>query len=836
MAIVVDPDVLDRDQVVFNVVSQLISLFPVGTIDGAETSDGVTTAVARQFTSAGYTFDSGDVGKILAIKSKTDAGHYTIATFSDANTVLVTATADFTDWIANETAITFSVLEDGSDASGDGSGASADGATEQALYSFSKEEWKTDAENYDSDDLIRHHFPLEAITREQMEVGGGAQHDGWSWFDEQTRKKIRTGGWADKNAASTTLQEWTGIITLGSVDTDAQVYYQQVSVTTDPTDFDFLGPVNEPIKIFTDGGADNRTFLKLFVRKKARTYVGAQISDIGVSTIETIVNRFPLAHTSDPAIAADDADIIGGTAETFRAITNRGGAADGISYTDTQVFESATADFVGTAAGVVPGDTLILTDGADADTYTISEVINATGLIIKEDFEITGGFTFAGSTSTTYTTNSNIRFAVRTTGFLATGVSLSDVGGSMHSGVFTNASSDECTFVDAISGDFVTAGVVAGDLLVVQNATGVKDVEDIYKILSRDSATQLTINTIDQLTTGVNDTVSYYVREKGMFLSRREDIPTNGDLLVTADFGTLTFADANPDTIARSAGSWIDDGYDVTGMAVTVTDAPTSTNNGIHTVASATATTLTLVSTDTLTAEASTAPSVTGLIGFHRAVGSEQFGFKWKLYGNDTTLANCYEFLQHQLRQSGDVDFGPAVGRGDITDLLMSYTAPNATTTNLYIDDLIATDVNSITLGDQGATSRTNPFAAAGTMTFNNNLTGDASAIYHLFFTRTGSVDDTVTDYGTTGAITVKNNASADISGFVGATASIAFTYDYDANVQRGAASAGTDAEITLVAIGLTGAQFVLAEGTIERSTTNTIGVVAALERNYLNT
>ena len=71
--------------------------------------------------------------------------------------------------------------------------------------------------------------------------------------------------------------------------------------------------------------------------------------------------------------------------------------------------------------------------------------------------------------------------------------------------------------------------------------------------------------------------------------------------------------------------------------------------------------------------------------------------------------------------------------------------------------------------------------------------------------------------------------------GSVGGVTSIGFDFDYDGNVQRGAASAGVDAPFTAVALGLSGAQYVVTTGTIIRSTSNVISFVAALERNYLN-
>lgn len=73
------------------------------------------------------------------------------------------------------------------------------------------------------------------------------------------------------------------------------------------------------------------------------------------------------------------------------------------------------------------------------------------------------------------------------------------------------------------------------------------------------------------------------------------------------------------------------------------------------------------------------------------------------------------------------------------------------------------------------------------------------------------------------------------MAGNIAANASRQFSYAYDTNAQRGAGSANTPAPITVVAIGLSGAQYVLTEGTIERTTANSVSLVAPTERNYAN-
>ena len=88
------------------------------------------------------------------------------------------------------------------------------------------------------------------------------------------------------------------------------------------------------------------------------------------------------------------------------------------------------------------------------------------------------------------------------------------------------------------------------------------------------------------------------------------------------------------------------------------------------------------------------------------------------------------------------------------------------------------------------------------------------------------------TGFGTGSATLVDDNSGTDISGTVGGSSSIAFDFDYDNNTQGGR-TAGTDAAVTVVAIGLDTAQYVSATATLTRATVQNISLVAPLERNY---
>ncbi len=88
--------------------------------------------------------------------------------------------------------------------------------------------------------------------------------------------------------------------------------------------------------------------------------------------------------------------------------------------------------------------------------------------------------------------------------------------------------------------------------------------------------------------------------------------------------------------------------------------------------------------------------------------------------------------------------------------------------------------------------------------------------------------------FATPSSVIVEDNSSTNIEGDVSSSASLGFDFDYDGNVQGGR-SPGVDAVVKIVAIGLEKAQYVLADATLERSTTNNISLVSSLERNYSN-
>lgn len=209
-----------------------------------------------------------------------------------------------------------------------------------------------------------------------------------------------------------------------------------------------------------------------------------------------------------------------------------------------------------------------------------------------------------------------------------------------------------------------------------------------------------------------------------------------------------------------------------------------------------------------------------------RTIGGVSYNFNILVDGNGGTTQQIYEFVQYSLRQATDIDDGAGTQVGQLADSLMAFEGDTLkTTTGVYIDNFQAGDRNNIVFKDTGGTDRTFPFLATGTLSFNTNLSNDSDAIYRMFFT---------SGFGSGSAILVDDESGADISGTISGNSTISFDFDYDGNTQGGR-TAGTDANVTVVAIGLNTAQFVSATATIGRSTGQNISLVAPLERNYSN-
>ena len=209
-----------------------------------------------------------------------------------------------------------------------------------------------------------------------------------------------------------------------------------------------------------------------------------------------------------------------------------------------------------------------------------------------------------------------------------------------------------------------------------------------------------------------------------------------------------------------------------------------------------------------------------------RTIGGVSRNFNILVNGNSGTTKQIYEFVQYSLRQASDIDAGAGSQVGFLANDLMKFEGDTLkTTTGVAIDNYQLGDRNNLVFKDTGGTDRVFPFLATGSLSFNANLVSDPSAIYRMFFS---------SNFGSASALLVDDNDGADISGNIGGSATVSWSFDYDGNTQGGR-TAGTDAAVTVIAIGLDTAQYVSATATIGRATGQNISLVAPLERNYSN-
>lgn len=207
------------------------------------------------------------------------------------------------------------------------------------------------------------------------------------------------------------------------------------------------------------------------------------------------------------------------------------------------------------------------------------------------------------------------------------------------------------------------------------------------------------------------------------------------------------------------------------------------------------------------------------------------------------TLQEIYEKIQYQLRQNSDIDATDQSVTGKTADLLAEFvgstlklgtfapTNPNGGGSGVIIEGFRISDTNDLVFTDNGAVERSFPFVASLTVSFGANLIADASAKYWVYFTTLPGAGN---DFGESGAVIVDDNDGVDMAGDVSAASSVTLSFNYDGNSQGGR-TPGTDATITVVALGLATGQYVRATGTIGRSTSNSVSLTASLERNYSN-
>ena len=221
-----------------------------------------------------------------------------------------------------------------------------------------------------------------------------------------------------------------------------------------------------------------------------------------------------------------------------------------------------------------------------------------------------------------------------------------------------------------------------------------------------------------------------------------------------------------------------------------------------------------------------------------KTIGTGIYQFDTIIDGKGATKEQIYEKVQFYLRSASNINSGSGKAgylgdiRGKTADELLNFVGDTLQTANgVFVTNISNLDINFYQFQDTASIYRSYPYVAAGTITFNDNLQSDVNGIYKMFFTTLPSITGS---FGSQSAIIVNDNSSLPITGSTYLTSSRTFTFDYDGNTQGGRTPAA-DAPVTIVALGLSTAQYVSTVGTIARSNANAYSLVAALERNYSN-
>lgn len=182
-----------------------------------------------------------------------------------------------------------------------------DGVTLQALYSKFIKLWETSTYN-------RFPFPMYVIDAKsgQFNFGfDGGSYNGWKPFNDTTRQMLRDGGWNEYSSAGVLNRQYVGIVSLGDVNTGAQLYYQRAAVDS-PTNFTFVDEVNEGIQVFgdaTNGNFDKRAFFKGYVREEQKKYKSSTLADTGQTATGAYTVNLLLSNETDLNVLVADAGI-----------------------------------------------------------------------------------------------------------------------------------------------------------------------------------------------------------------------------------------------------------------------------------------------------------------------------------------------------------------------------------------------------------------------------------------------------------------------------------------------------------------------------------------------
>jgi hypothetical protein len=668
--------------------------------------------------------------------------------------------------------------------------AAADGIAEQALYSWYKEEWK------DVANRSRYPFLFDAITPEQMEM-----RKGWEHSSTTSEKAVRTGGWRyiDTDAGNKIVKEFVGAVSLGTFEDTANdtAYYVLGDDPTDTAaavDFDFAGPVNEPILVYENlGNPDTCDFAT-------------------TSTITRATGSF-----------ITDGYAVGGQVTVLNSTSNDG------TYTLTAV-AALTLTVTGTP----------FTTGTDTVAELAVNNRNALALFLRVRDGDTNGKTFAKSSlsdiGVTEVDNKVFRFPLTNATDLDITATDASIAGTPWSEIdiqyFPSAYSiDIDGATNRLFGIVINVGTYAGNdgstsgTSVLTSATGGIPTDATYtggKIVMTSGADEGTTFTISGTPTATTVTItgtfgtdtgqSFYLQRATPIIADKNEIYEKvqfslrqaSNINIYEGGGVVTGKTA--DSLATFVGPDLRFGQDIptnpegggSGVTVLGFDA-NDTNNLFFFDNSGTQYNYPFVAAGSILVNQN-AVDDTGPAEY-------VMYFEYTERFTETDLAvTASAGATMTLTNAGSFDFTTELANGDFIKL-DGFTNPENNGQYEVTDASITSTTLDLTkrFNDDGPIDET----AGATVSLDKNPIDS---------------DD---------AIVVNDNAGSPITGTI-STTSIPFDFDYDNNVQGGRTS-GTTANVIVRVLGTDVAVNAEASSSITRTTGLTVAVTAPLERNYLN-
>ena len=215
--------------------------------------------------------------------------------------------------------------------------------------------------------------------------------------------------------------------------------------------------------------------------------------------------------------------------------------------------------------------------------------------------------------------------------------------------------------------------------------------------------------------------------------------------------------------------------------------------------------------------------------GFNEADGN----FTWVLNNTGNgTLNQCIAFLDALAQTDDDIDTGTeTVTNGKRVETWYSYngagqivTKSGADSLGLFIENIPTADEQRIVFTDDTAALKTRPFNVPNEVTVGSNAVADANAWYHAHY---------LTDFNTSGAITVLNASAVAVKGNVATdhiTNRIVWAHDYDGDTVGG--TAGTDKDVVFQCEGDGGVAQAKTIFTMSRTAIITASCIPPVETN----